>query len=254
MTYIYITFFVILGMVFGSFYNVVGLRMPKGESIVNPPSHCPRCDHRLTFFELIPVLSFIFQGGKCKNCKSKISWVYPAFEFGCGVIFGISYIVFGLSLELLIVLTFISMLMIIMVSDFEYMIIPDEVLIFFGVVLALEIGIIYGYKELFISLFNGLISFGIMYLLKKLGDFLFKKESMGGGDIKLMFVFGLVLGWTSSILSIFIGSLVGLPISLLLIKKNSEHIIPFGPFLSLGAIILVLTRIDFNVIINMLLR
>lgn len=251
---IYIIFFVILGMVLGSFYNVVGLRMPKGESIVNPPSHCPKCDHRLTFFELIPVLSFIFQGGKCKKCKSKISWVYPAFEFSCGVIFGISYIVFGLSLELLIVLTFLSMLMIIMISDVEYMIIPDEILLFFGIVLALEIGIIFGYKELFISLFNGLIAFGIMFLLKKLGDFLFKKESMGGGDIKLMFVFGLVLGWKTSILSIFIGSLVGLPVSLLLMKKNSEHIIPFGPFLSIGAIILLLTRIDFNFIASILLR
>lgn len=254
MSYIYFMFFLCLGTVLGSFYNVVGLRVPNGESIISPPSHCPKCNHRLKPLELIPILSFIFQGGKCKNCKVKISWYYPFFEFICGLIFGLCYLVFGFTSELIIALTFVSMLMIIMVSDLYYMIIPDEVLIVFGIALALEIGVIFGYKELFLSIFNGLIAFGVMLLLKKFGDFIFKKESMGGGDIKLMFVFGLVLGWGTSILSIFVGSLIGLPISLLLLRKNSEHIVPFGPFLSVGAIILLLTRIDFSFVINLLGR
>ena len=252
MAYVFFIFFLCLGMVLGSFYNVVGLRLPRGESIVSPPSHCPKCNHRLKPLELIPVLSFVIQGGKCKSCKAKISWCYPLFEMGCGIIFGFCYLVFGFTSELLVALTFISMLMIIMVSDLNYMIIPDEVLFVFGLLLALEIGIIFGYKALFLSIGNGLISFGLMFLLKLLGDFIFKKESMGGGDIKLMFIFGLVLGWGSSVLSIFIGSIVGLPISLLLMKKNSEHIVPFGPFLSVGAIILLLSGIDFNFLVNLL--
>ena len=252
MNYLFCIFFLLLGMILGSFYNVVGWRLPKGESIIYPPSHCPNCNHQLKILDLIPVFSFILQKGKCRYCKNKIAWYYPVFEFLCGVIFMLCYLVFGITPELLKALTFVSMLIIIMVSDFNYMIIPDEVLLFFGCLLALEIGIIDGYKVLISSLINGLIAFAVMYLLKTLGDFMFKKESMGGGDIKLMFIFGLVLGAPLAIISIFIGSLVGLPISLILLSKNSEHIVPFGPYLSIGAIIILLLNIDFNTLINFL--
>lgn len=239
-------------MILGSFYNVVGWRLPKGESIIYPPSHCPNCNHQLKILDLIPVFSFILQRGKCRYCKNKIAWYYPVFEFLCGIVFMLCYLVFGITPELLKALTFVSMLIIIMVSDFNYMIIPDEVLLFFGCLLALEIGIIDGYKVLISSLINGLIAFVVMYLLKTLGDFMFKKESMGGGDIKLMFIFGLVLGAPLAIISIFIGSFVGLPISLILLSKNSEHIVPFGPYLSIGATIILLLNIDFNTLINFL--
>lgn len=252
MNYLFCIFFLLLGMILGSFYNVVGWRLPKGESIIYPPSHCPNCNHQLKILDLIPIFSFILQRGKCHYCKNKIAWYYPVFEFLCGVIFMLCYLVFGITPELLKALTFVSMLIIIMVSDFNYMIIPDEVLLFFGCLLALEIGIIDGYKVLISSLINGLIAFVVMYLLKTLGDFMFKKESMGGGDIKLMFIFGLVLGAPLAIISIFIGSLVGLPISLILLSKNSEHIVPFGPYLSIGATIILLLNIDFNTLINFL--
>ncbi len=252
MNYLFCIFFLLLGMILGSFYNVVGWRLPKGESIIYPPSHCPNCNHQLKILDLIPVFSFILQRGKCRYCKNKIAWYYPVFEFLCGIVFMLCYLVFGITPELLKALTFVSMLIIIMVSDFNYMIIPDEVLLFFGCLLALEIGIIDGYKVLISSLINGLIAFVVMYLLKTLGDFMFKKESMGGGDIKLMFIFGLVLGAPLAIISIFIGSLVGLPISLILLSKNSEHIVPFGPYLSIGAIIILLLNIDFNTLINFL--
>lgn len=252
MNYLFCIFFLLLGMILGSFYNVVGWRLPKGESIIYPPSHCPNCNHQLKILDLIPVFSFILQRGKCRYCKNKITWYYPVFEFLCGIVFMLCYLVFGITPELLKALTFVSMLIIIMVSDFNYMIIPDEVLLFFGCLLALEIGIIDGYKVLISSLINGLIAFVVMYLLKTLGDFMFKKESMGGGDIKLMFIFGLVLGAPLAIISIFIGSLVGLPISLILLSKNSEHIVPFGPYLSIGATIILLLNIDFNTLINFL--
>lgn len=252
MNYLFCIFFLLLGMILGSFYNVVGWRLPKGESIIYPPSHCPNCNHQLKILDLIPVFSFIFQRGKCRYCKNKIAWYYPVFEFLCGIVFMLCYLVFGITPELLKALTFVSMLIIIMVSDFNYMIIPDEVLLFFGCLLALEIGIIDGYKVLISSFINGLIAFVVMYLLKTLGDFMFKKESMGGGDIKLMFIFGLVLGAPLAIISIFIGSLVGLPISLILLSKNSEHIVPFGPYLSIGATIILLLNIDFNTLINFL--
>lgn len=244
----------ILGTLLGSFFNVVGWRLPKGESIVSPPSHCPKCNHQLKFWELIPILSFFLQRGKCTSCKQKISWFYPLFEFCCGLLFALTFLAYGWNWELLIALTFISMLIIVMVSDYNFMIIPDEVLVFFGVLLSVEILFISGYQELLVSLGNGCIAMVVIFALKLFGDFLFKKESMGGGDIKLLFVFGLVLGWPLAVLSILLGSIVGLPISLIILYKKKDHVIPFGPFLSIGALILILTRFDISMLINILTK
>ncbi len=239
----------IIGTIFGSFYNVVGLRLPKGQSIVSPPSHCPNCNNRLTSLELIPIISYVIQKGKCKHCNKKISIVYPVFEIVCGLLFMISYLVFGFNKELIIALTFISMLIIIVVSDFNYFIIPDSILIIFGILLIIEIAVIKG--NIINHLLNGLWAFIFMFLLKKFGDFLFKKESMGGGDIKLMFIIGLTLSFSKGILSIFFASFIGLPVSLIYLNKSKDHIIPFGPFLALGSIIILFTGIDLSTFLNL---
>ena len=110
--------------------------------------------------------------------------------------------------------------------------------------------LINGISEALSSILNGIVAFTFMFLLKKFGDYIFKKESMGGGDIKLMFIFGMVLTFPVAIMSIFVGSLIGLPISLLLLNNDNSHIIPFGPFLALGAIVLLLMQVDLNTIIN----
>ena len=250
----YIICFFLLGTILGSFFNVVGWRLPKGESIVSPPSHCPKCNHRLKFWELIPIISFFLQRGRCTSCKQKISWFYPVFEFCCGLLFAFAFVSYGFSWQLLIALTFISLLIIIMISDYNFMIIPDEVLIVFGVMLGLEIGFINGYQALLTSLGNGCIATAFIYVLKLVGDLIFKKESMGGGDIKLLFLFGLVLGWQSSVFSIFLGSLLGLPLSMIILYKKKDHVIPFGPYLSMGALIILLTKIDINWLINILYK
>lgn len=247
----YATVFFIFGTLFGSFYNVVGYRLPRGESIAYPPSHCPKCGHRLSPLELIPIFSFLFQKGKCKNCGDKISWFYSIFEFTTGVLFCVSYLVFGFSIELVIALTFISMLLIVIISDYQTMTIPDELLAFSGLLLIIELSIKNG-LNVGENILDGIIMFSIMYLIKILGDKIFKKESMGGGDIKLMFIYGLVLGWPLSCISICLASFIGLPISLIMIKKTHDHEIPFGPFLAIAAIILVIFKIDFNTIINWL--
>ena len=247
----YILFFV-LGTILGSFYNVVGYRIPKKESIIYPPSHCPKCNHKLKFYELIPIISYIIQKGKCKNCKEKIGLFYPIFELITGLLFAISLKIFGLTPNLLLILTFISMLIIITISDIKYMIIPDSILLFFSILILIEIYIFKGFNEVLSSITNGIISFIIMYLIKKFGDFLFKKESMGGGDIKLMFVIGLFTSYKNALLTIFIGSLIGLPISLISIKKNTNHILPFGPLLSSAATIIVLTKINLDTILNIM--
>lgn len=242
----------IFGAVLGSFYNVVGYRLPKGESLISPPSHCPNCNHRLGASELVPIFSYIFLGGKCKNCKKKISMFYPIFELISGMLFAISYLRFNFTIDFGIAITFISMLLIIIISDYQTMIIPDSVLIVSSIILLIELTIKNGISNIGVSIIDALIPFLVMLLLKKFGDFIFKKESMGGGDIKLMAVLGLVLGYEIAIVSIFLASFIGLPVSLYILKKNKSHIIPFGPFLAVSAIILLFLQIDFNNIISYL--
>lgn len=251
MTIAICTIIFIIGTIFGSFYNVVGYRLPKGQSIIYPASHCPNCNHKLTSIELIPIMSYIIQHGKCRNCQKKISPFYPIFEALTGILFVMAYLSFGFTFKLIIALTFISMMIIITVSDYNYLIISDEVLIVFGFILLVEIICINGLTAGINSLINGALAFITMFLLKKFGDFIFKKESMGGGDIKLMFIFGMVLTYPIAVLSIFVGSLIGLPIALIIMHKKSNHIIPFGPFLAAGATLLLLMQVNVSTIINL---
>ena len=249
--FLFFSFFMI-GTIFGSFYYVVAYRIPKGESIVYPPSHCPNCNHRLGALELIPIFSYLLQGGKCKNCKCKISIFYPLYEFLCGLLFGFSYLSYGFCLDLIVVLTFVSMIVIIILSDYYYMIISDCVLVFFNVCLLVELFLINGWQYALMHLLYGLIAFTVMFLIKLFGDFIFKKESMGGGDIKLMFTFGLMFGWEMSIFSIFLASIIGLPISLILLRKSDEHVLPFGPYLGIAALLIVLFKLDISFVLNLI--
>ena len=137
MTIVYAVLFLLYGLVFGSFFNVVGLRVPKGESIVRPPSHCTVCDRNLTIKDLVPVFSFVFLKGKCRGCGTKIHWVYPVMELATGLLFAFAYLQLGFSLELIVALLFISLLVIITVSDLAYMLIPDKILLFFLFLLSL---------------------------------------------------------------------------------------------------------------------
>lgn len=241
-----------LGTILGSFYNVVAYRLPKGESIIYPSSHCPNCNHKLRPWELIPIFSFLLQKGKCSSCKKKISWFYPISEIICGLSFVLCYISFGISLELIIALTFTSMLIIVVLSDYYYMIIEDSVLIVFGLLLLLEIFLINGLDVFLISIKNGLIAFGIMFLLKLFGDLLFGKESMGGGDIKLMLIIGIMIGWDMSIITIFLSAILAFPVSLIILNSKKSHEIPYGPFLSLAALIIYLTHFNLEKLLEFL--
>src|SRR5699024_1142065 len=127
----YIITLFIFGTVFGSFFNVVGIRVPKKIPFHNDRSYCPKCKHQLRFYELIPVLSYVIQGGKCRSCQANISFMYPFVEFTTGLLFAYAYFHIGFQLELIVALLFISLLMIIFVSDMYYMLIPDKVLLFF---------------------------------------------------------------------------------------------------------------------------
>lgn len=242
----------VLGTILGSFYNVVASRLPKGESIIYPPSHCTKCGHLLKPWELIPVISYILQRGKCSKCKDKLSIFYPISEILCGLLFVLAYLSFGLSLNLIIALTFISMLIIVILSDYYYMVIEDSVLIFYGILILIEMFIINGFDFVLIALKNGIIAFLIMLIVKLLGDLVFKRESMGGGDVKLMLIIGMMIGWQASIINIFLSAFLAFPVSLIILGLKKDHEIPYGPFLSFASIILYLTHFDFNALIDFL--
>lgn len=248
----YLIIFFIFGLVFGSFFNVVGYRLPNKMSLISPPSHCPQCNHKLTPIELIPVFSWVLQKGRCKNCGKNIPIFYPIFELFTGIVFALIYHVFGLSVQTFIAIIFASMILVLTISDVLYMIIPDEVLIFCGVVIFVFKIMSGGVSVIIPTLVDMLVAFGVMFIIKLLGDFIFKRESLGYGDIKLMLVFGMVLGWQVSIFTIALAAFLALPISLIGLKKNESHEIPLGPYLGLAAFICLITKIDTTFIYNFL--
>lgn len=241
-------FMFILGSVLGSFFHVVGSRLSEeGGSLLYPErSYCPHCGHVLQWYELIPLVSYLLQGGKCRNCHYHISISYFAIELFTGVLYTISYLSFGFSLELGVALVISSLLMIISVSDFTYLIIPDEVLIVAGILLILLNFGIYGFVESLLRIGSGLLLFIIMYGLMKLGNFMFKTESLGGGDVKLMFIVGLVVEPILGLFVLFIASFIALPLSLILYVLNQERAIPFGPFIVVSLLFVFFLKIDLN--------
>ncbi len=224
----------LLGLILGSFYNVVGLRIPKGQSIVKPPSHCPSCNERLRFIDLFPVFSYLLFRGKCRHCKSRISPIYPIFELATGILFAISPLFVGWSLELFVALLLISLLMIIFVSDIHYMIIPDRVLLFF-LPLFIVLRILVPLDPWWSPIAGALVGFFLLYAIAVIS-----KGGMGGGDIKLFGVLGIVLGLQGTLLTLFfaafLGSILGL-VGMALKKVKRGKPIPFGPFIVVGALI-----------------
>lgn len=234
MTAVVTGLFFIYGLVFGSFYNVVGLRVPNGESIVHPPSHCPKCSRRLTVLDLVPVFSYIFLRGKCRGCGSKISFVYPLMELITGVLFAFAFWHFGWSLELGVALVFYSLLVVLTVSDLAYMLIPDKFLLFFGIPL-IVLRIFEPLDPWWDSYLGAAVGFTLLLLIA-----IVSRGGMGGGDIKLFLVIGIVLGTIQSLVVLGLASVIGLIfgiISLRLAKKGRKTPIPFGPSIAIAAVI-----------------
>lgn len=248
----YVIIFFILGTIFGSFYHVVGYRLPKNESLLNPKySYCPNCNKRLKWYELIPIFSYLLQFGKCRNCKSEISVFYPFIEIVTGLLFAVSYYSFGFSYELIISLVLVSFFSIVIVSDLSYMIIPDEVTLVCSIIIIVVNFLNLGLKNGLLQLGSGVLTFLVMYLIMMLGSFLFKREALGGADVKLMFISGLVLHPVLGLFVIFIGSAIALPASILIYAINKENIIPFGPFLVASILLFYLLKVDIGMFINL---
>jgi leader peptidase (prepilin peptidase) / N-methyltransferase len=224
----------LFSVVFGSFFNVVGLRVPIKESIIKPRSTCPKCKHTLTPLELIPVLSFLIQRGKCRQCKARISPLYPVMELLTGVLFVVVPLALGWTAEIWVGWTLVSLFIIITVSDIKYMLIPDKILLFFAGLFLLE-RIFIPLTPWWDSLLGAAIGFTLLLFIS-----IVSKGGMGGGDIKLYALLGFVLGTKLVLMSLFIATLLGALIGIIgiglgLVERKKP--IPFGPFIAVGTLI-----------------
>lgn len=223
----------VLGLVFGSFFNVLIWRLPRKQSIVAPRSHCPKCKSQLSLFELIPVISFLLQKGRCRHCKAKISLEYPVIE----LLTAIGFVFFGLLtttwLQLLANLFFFSCLLVSAVIDLHHKLILDVITIP-GIALALVFSLLEVTVPINLSLLGILIGGGLLLAMAVIS-----KGGMGMGDVKFLAMIGGFLGPYGAMLSLviasFLGAVIGM-IYLVVTKQSRKTPIPFGPFLALGAV------------------
>jgi len=230
---------IIFGAILGSFLNVCIYRLPKEESIVWPGSHCPHCKNPIKFYDNFPLISYLLLRGKCRYCKGPISAQYPLVEGITALSSLVLFMRFGPSLSYLIYFAFVAALIVITVIDLYHQIIPD-VISLPGIGVGLLASLIIPQITFFDSLIGILLGGGSLFLVATLYQWLFKREGMGGGDVKLLAMIGAFLGWKAVILTILLGSLVGsiTGIIVMVMKgKDFKYAIPFGPFLSLGAVI-----------------
>ncbi|WP_433771396.1 prepilin peptidase [Bacillus wiedmannii] len=233
-TYLYA---LLIGMVFGSFFMVIAMRVPIGESIIIPRSHCQYCKCVLKPKELIPVISFCIQRGRCTNCKEKIPIMYVVFELITGSIFLLTVYMIGMERELIIILSLFSLLLIISVTDYIYMLIPNRILIWFALLLTMEC--------IFVPLvtwIDSIVGSGIIFILLYCMQKIYP-EGLGGGDVKLLSLLGFIVGVKGIFMILFLASCFSLcffGVGIVLKRIETRKPIPFGPFISFGAICYVL--------------
>ncbi len=230
-------FFFILGCIFGSFLNVCILRIPRNESVVYAPSHCPNCSLPIAPYDNIPVISYILLLGKCRQCKSIISFQYPLVEIISGLVTWQLYLKYGLTLNFLMFAVLSMVLLVLAVIDIHHQVLFNKITIpgvFVGFALSF-------YRPDFTplqALFGFLLGGGIFYAIA-----IISPRGMGGGDIKLMAMCGTFIGWSASLITIFLASVSGAVIGsvfILLSKRGRKTRIPFGPFIVFGSIVSIL--------------
>ena len=234
-----VVYSVLFGLALGSFMNVCIYRIPLKKSIISPPSSCPHCGERIRFYDNIPLISYLLLLGKCRHCRHLLAWHYPAVEALTGLLSLILFIRYGLSYQYLFFLLFTASLVTISFIDLHHKIIPD-VLSLPGIVAGWSTSFFLGNISWLDSLLGIIAGGGSLFLVGFFYKQLTGREGMGGGDIKLLAMIGAWMGWRSLPLIVLISSLTGAIIGsafLLLAGKGFRFRIPFGPFLSLGALL-----------------
>lgn len=233
----------ILGTIFGSFYLVMGTRLPLKENVITGKSRCDNCKHSLSWYEMIPIISFVVQKGKCRYCHKKIDSIHLIIEIVTGLLFVFGYYYFNISYNLFIYLVLISVTIVIFISDIKYMIILDSTWIVGSIFIIVIKLLTYGCYNTFLSILSGISLFVIMYIIMLIGNFLFKKESLGGGDIKLSFLIGLTIGFRLGLISLIFSSFLALPYAFAQLSLNKKNELPYGPFL-IGSATIIFIFLD----------
>ncbi|MCQ4089647.1 prepilin peptidase [Exiguobacterium sp. A1_3_1] len=234
MTIVFTVYFFLLGLLITSFTNVVGLRVPVGESIVHPRSHCPTCGHVLGPLELTPVLGYVVLGGKCRSCGQAISIKYPALELLGGMLYAYAFWQFGWSMELALTLTLTSLLFILTMSDLAYMLIPNKILLFF-LPIALIVRYLSPLENWYNPIIGGIVGFVLLFVI-----FLASRRGMGAGDVKLFGLLGIFLGPLHVVIALFVSAFVGSVIGLTLLgtgRVRRKQPIPFVPSIAIGTLL-----------------
>lgn len=228
----------VVGAVVGSFLNVCIYRLPAGASIVTPGSHCLSCGQPIRWRDNIPIVSYFLLGGACRHCRAKLSPQYPAVEFLTAVIALLLFLQYGLSASLLSAFLFSAALIVISVIDLRHQIIPHSITLP-GIPLFFLAGVFWmnvGPLDAFLGI---MIGAGSLYFVAVYYEWLTGREGMGGGDINLLAMAGAFLGWKALIHIVLVASLTGAVVGIgAMIRqgKTSQYAVPFGPFLSIGAV------------------
>jgi len=242
MNWITLFFGFVFGTIVGSFLNVCIHRIPGGKSIIAPSSHCPLCKTPIRFYDNIPLVSFIILKGRCRGCQAPISLRYPLVEFLMGLFSLILLLRYGISTLYAIYFAFFASLTLVSFIDLPHRIIPD-VISLPGIVIGLVISFLHPEMSIKDSLIGVLLGGGSLYVVASVYHMVTKREGMGGGDVKLLAMIGAFIGWKGVLFTIlcssFVGSVVGVTL-MFVSSADSKYAVPFGPFLSLGAIIYVL--------------
>jgi leader peptidase (prepilin peptidase)/N-methyltransferase len=226
----------LFGAVIGSFLNVCILRWgaePK-ETVVRPPSHCPKCGTGLRWYDNVPIISWLVLRGRCRGCREPISIQYPLIELVTALIWAFMAWRHGIGLEALRGAAFATILLGIAMTDARAYLIPDEFTIG-GLAVGILFALAAGRQPLGTALLGAAVGFGLLWLVAVAGEWMFKQEAMGGGDIKMMAMVGAFLGWQGTLLTVFLGALIGSLIFVPLTLAGHKKLVPFGIFLAIGA-------------------
>jgi leader peptidase (prepilin peptidase)/N-methyltransferase len=238
---IYNSFAFVLGAVVGSFLNVCVCRLPHDQSVVSPPSRCPKCQSRIAWYDNVPILSYLILRGKCRRCGEPISGQYPLVELITAFLSLALFVTFGPSFIYLVLFVFCCAMVTLTFIDLEHRIIPDAITLP-GIVLGFAVSFFIPHFGWLNSLIGILAGGGSLLLIACLYQVVTKKEGMGGGDIKLLAMMGAFFGWKAVLFIIFVASLAGSVIGIAIMaaqKKDSTLAIPFGPFLASAAVVYI---------------
>lgn len=233
-----VTFAILFGLMVGSFCNVCIHRLPKGESVIAPRSRCPACGTAIRPLDNVPLLSFLWLRGRCRDCGAAISWRYPLVEALTGGLFGAAVLAFGPSLRGFVAALLLAALVVVTFIDLEHQVIPDEVTLV-GLPVGLVASLLTGWPPVAEALLAALGGAGGFYLLAVYGEVAFQREVLGGGDVKLAGMLGAFLGGRGFLLASFLACLAGGLVGGFLLatgRAGRGTLLPFGPFLAFGAV------------------